>query len=64
MAMNSIADIEDYDSFNFHYLSIYEQNRPLKLTTHNNVYSLLINEKGNRQLVYNSSSGKPVASPR
>ena len=64
MSMNSIADIDDYDKFNFHYVNIYEQTRPLKLTTQNNVYSLLINEKGNRQYVYDSKNGKPMASPR
>ena len=64
MAMNSIADIEDYENFNFHYLNIYDQLRPLKLTTHNNVYSLSINEKGNRQYICDSSSGRPMASPR
>jgi hypothetical protein len=64
MAMNGIADIEDYDSFNFHYTNIYEQFRPLKQTTQTNVYSLLEDKKGNRQYIYDSESGNPVASPR
>ena len=64
MSMNGIADIEDYDSFNFHYINIYEQKRPLKLTTQNNVYPLSISERGTRQYVYDNISGRPVASPR
>lgn len=64
MAMNGIADIDDYDNFNFHYMNIYEQFRPLKQTTQNNVYSLLEDKKGNRQYIYDSVSGNPVASPR
>lgn len=62
--MNSIADIEDYDSYNFHYLNKYDQARPLQLTTQNYVYSLCLNEKGTRQFIYDDKSGKPVASPR
>ena len=63
MSMNSIADIDNYDNFNFHYVNIYEQTRPLKLTRQNQVYPLLINEKGHRQYTQDAS-GKPVASPR
>lgn len=62
--MNSIADIEDYDSYSFHYPNKYDQVRPLELTTQSQVYSLCINEKGYRQFVYDDSTGKPVATPR
>ena len=62
--MNSIADIDDYDNYSFHYLNKYEQTRPLQLTTQTYIYSLCINEKGNRQFIYDDSTGKPVASPR
>lgn len=62
--MNSIADIDDYDSFNFHYASRFEQSRPMQLTTQSLVYSLDFNEKGYRQFVYNNADGKPIASPR
>jgi hypothetical protein len=64
MSMNSIADIDDYDNYSFHYLNKYDQSRPLELTTQNYVYSLCINEKGYRQFIYDDSNGKPVASPR
>ena len=64
MSMNSIADIDDYDNFNFHFGNKYEQTRPLELTTQNFVYSLHLNEKGSRQFIYDDASGKPIASPR
>lgn len=61
--MNSISDIDDYDNYNFHYQNKYEQTRPLELTTKNQVYNLSINEKGNRQFIYDNN-GKPISSPR
>lgn len=64
MSMNSIADIEDYDGYNFHYMNKYDQTRPLQLTTQHYVYSLCLNEKGYRQFIYDNTNGKPVASPR
>jgi hypothetical protein len=63
MSMNSIADIDDYDSFNFHYVNRFDQSRPLQLTTQAIVYNLNLNEKGGRQFV-NDPNGKPTASPR
>ncbi len=64
MSMNSIADIDNYDSFNFHYTNIYEQKRPLRLTTQTNVYSLSVNAKGDRQYICDTHTGRPLASPR
>lgn len=64
MSMNSIFDIDDYDTYNFHYQNKYEQTRPLELTTQTQIYNLLINEKGNRQFVYDRGTGKPIGSPR
>ena len=68
--MNSIADVDDYDSFNFHYPNKYEQLRPLQLTTKNHVYSLLVNEKGifvfSRVIIYSyiNFRNEPVSPPR
>ena len=64
MSMNSIADIDDYDNFNFHYINKFDQTRPLQLTTQSIIYKLSLNEKGSRQFVNDKSSGKPMASPR
>ena len=64
MSMNSIADIEDYEKFNFHFVSKFEQERPLELTTQSLVYSLALNDRGSRQFMYDSVSGKPIATPR
>ena len=62
--MNSIADIDDYENFNFHFVNKYEQERPLELTTQNFIYSLSLNERGTRQFVYDTTNGKPIATPR
>ena len=64
MSMNSIADVDDYDSYNFHYSNKYDQSRPMQLTTQNIVYTLDLNEKGYRQFIYNAVDNKPLASPR
>jgi len=70
--MNSVTDIDDYDSFNFHYSNKYEQFRPLQLTTKHQVYKLLQNDKegSRRQFVYANTDDnqrlqpRPVSSPR
>jgi hypothetical protein len=62
--MNSIADIDDYDSYNFHYQNKFDQTRPLQLTTQAIVYNLSLSERGTRQFVNDKMSGKPTASPR
>lgn len=73
--MNSVTDIDDYDSFNFHYSNKYEQSRPLQLTTKHQVYKLLKNDKEGswsrrRQFVYANNDDnhrfqpRPVSSPR
>jgi hypothetical protein len=64
MSMNGIADIEDYDSFNFHSVNKFEQSRPLQITTQAIVYKLSLNEKGVRQFVHDKQNGKPIATPR
>lgn len=61
--MNSIADIDDYESFDFHFMNRFEQKRPLVLTTPNSIFPLVQNEKGSKEFVY-TPSGKPAASPR
>lgn len=63
MSMNSISDIDDYDSFDFHFMNRYEQRRPLVLTAPNAIYPLIMSEKGTKEFVF-TSSGKPAASPR
>lgn len=61
--MNSIADIESYDNFDFHFMNYYEQKRPMFLTTQNSIYALVQNEKGSKEIFY-TPSGKPAPSPR
>jgi hypothetical protein len=62
MSMNSIADIENYDTFNFHY-TVYEQKRPLEFTSQYFIYPLQLNEKDSRQFIYDSE-GNTICSPR
>lgn len=61
--MNTISDIDDYDTFDFHFMNRYEQKRPLILTTPNSVYPLYVCEKGTKEFVL-GPSGKPFATPR
>ena len=60
--MNSISDIDNYDSYNFHF-SLYEQKRPLEFTSQYHAYPLQVNEKGTRQFIYDDD-GNTICSPR
>lgn len=62
MSMNGISDIDDYDSYDFHFMNRYDQKRPLFWTTPNSVYSLNQGETGSSKEF--TTAGKPTATPR
>jgi hypothetical protein len=62
--MNSTADIDDYDTTNFHFQNKFDQQRPLQLTTHTYTYRLRLTDKGTRQFIYDNTDKKPLATTR